>query len=198
MVKTKINCSEFSDSEIISKSLEDLDYFRCIYERYEKKLKNYIKKISGFNNDEIEDILQNAFINIWKNINSYDKSMKFSSFLYRIVHNETISYWRKINSKSKNEQSYAINNLKDKDIDNNLDMENSTSKKDEITKILNLLPIKYKEILVLKFLENMDYEEISDILKIPEGTVATRINRAKKAFAKIADKKNLLDKLINY
>ncbi|HHH53984.1 MAG TPA: hypothetical protein ENK91_10020, partial [Bacteroidetes bacterium] len=69
MVKTKINCSEFSDSEIISKSLEDLDYFRCIYERYKKKLKNYIKKISGFNNDEIEDILQNAFINIWKNIN---------------------------------------------------------------------------------------------------------------------------------
>ncbi len=48
------------------------------------------------------------------------------------------------------------------------------------------MPQKYKEILVLKFLENMDYEEISNILKIPEGTVATRINRAKKFFVKIS------------
>ena len=53
------------------------------------------------------------------------------------------------------------------------------------------MSLKYKEVLVLKFLENMDYEEISNILKIPEGTVATRINRAKKAFIKIANKDNI-------
>ena len=54
--------------------------------------------------------------------------------------------------------------------------------------ILNNLPLKYKEVLVLKFLEKMSYEEISDVLKIPEGTVAVRINRAKKMFKKIAVK----------
>jgi RNA polymerase sigma-70 factor (ECF subfamily) len=54
-----------------------------------------------------------------------------------------------------------------------------------------MLSEKYKEVLVLKFLENMDYEEISDILKIPEGTIATRINRAKKTFAKIVENENI-------
>ena len=53
--------------------------------------------------------------------------------------------------------------------------------------MLGELPLKYKEVLVLKFLENMSYEEISDVLKIPEGTVATRINRAKKAFRQLAE-----------
>ncbi len=51
--------------------------------------------------------------------------------------------------------------------------------------VLELLPLKYKTVLILKFLEGMSYEEISGVLKIPEGTVATRINRAKKAFAKM-------------
>ncbi|MBK8922729.1 MAG: hypothetical protein IPM81_14685 [Saprospirales bacterium] len=44
------------------------------------------------------------------------------------------------------------------------------------------MPESYREVLVLRFWENMPYDAISDILKIPEGTVATRINRAKKAF----------------
>ena len=61
-----------------------------------------------------------------------------------------------------------------------------------IHEILDQLPLKYKEVLVLKFLESMSYEEISDILKIPEGTVATRINRAKKAFRKLTEKDALV------
>ena len=161
--------------------------------RYEKKLKNYIKKISGFDDEEIEDILQNSFIKVWRNINSFDHSMKLSSFIYRIVHNETISYWRKANAKSQNELSYVLNSNKEQ----NSEYKDKTPKINHIKKVLDLLPIKYKEVLILKFLENLDYQEISDILKIPEGTVATRINRAKKAFKKIADEKNLLEKLIN-
>ena len=51
-------------------------------------------------------------------------------------------------------------------------------------KTLNSLKDIHREILILKFLENLNYVEISDVLKIPEGTVATRINRAKEAFVK--------------
>jgi RNA polymerase sigma-70 factor (ECF subfamily) len=51
-------------------------------------------------------------------------------------------------------------------------------------KILDKLALKYREVLVLKFMEKMSYEEISDVLKIPEGTVAARINRAKKCLKK--------------
>ncbi len=181
MPVTKQICDSLSDMEIISKSIDDVDYFRCIYIRYEKKLKRYISQISNFSEEEAEDILQNSFLKIWKNINGYDKTIKFSSFIYRIVHNETVSLWRKSQSLEKFKEKYIYETENE---DTTISKEEKI-KKQKILEALNLLSEKYKEVLVLKFLENMDYEEISDILKIPEGTVATRINRAKKAFAKV-------------
>jgi RNA polymerase sigma-70 factor (ECF subfamily) len=187
MPVTKQICESLSDKEIISKSVQDVEYFRCIYERYEKKLKRYIYKISNFSEEEAEDILQNSFIKLWKNINGYDETIKFSSFLYRIVHNETVSLWRKNQSLEKVKKAYYFEN--ENEDENPLKEEDKNNKK--ILDILNMLSEKYKEVLVLKFLENMDYEEISDILKIPEGTIATRINRAKKTFAKIVENENI-------
>ena len=193
MPVTKQICDSLSDKEIISRSIEDVEYFRCIYERYEKKLKRYIFQISNFSEDEAEDILQNSFIKIWKNINGYDETIKFSSFLYRIVHNETISLWRKKQTLEKVKENYS-HEVGD---ENEFELKEKPTKNQKILDVLNLLSEKYKEVLVLKFLENMDYEEISDILKIPEGTVATRINRAKKAFAKIVKNENIVNELLN-
>ncbi len=51
---------------------------------------------------------------------------------------------------------------------------------EKILEIINRLPLKYKEVLILKFMENKDYQEISDILHKPMGTIATLIRRAKK------------------
>ena len=53
------------------------------------------------------------------------------------------------------------------------------------------MPEKYREVLILKFLEEKDYREISDILKKPSGTVATLINRAKKSFYEMAKEENI-------
>ena len=53
------------------------------------------------------------------------------------------------------------------------------------------MSLKYREVLVLSFLEKMSYTEISDVLKIPEGSVASRINRAKKMFKSIVEKENI-------
>ena len=63
--------------------------------------------------------------------------------------------------------------------------------KENIRKILQLMPEKYREVLILRFLEEKDYREISDILKKPSGTVATLINRAKKSFYEIAKEENI-------
>ena len=65
----------------------------------------------------------------------------------------------------------------------------------EIWGILNDLPKKYSDVLVLKFLEEKNYNEISDILKKPIGTVATLIHRAKKAFREEAGKNNIIFEL---
>jgi len=187
MIINKKNCKSLSDREIIVYSLDDLNYFACLYDRYEPKLLRYISKISYANQEEAKDILQDAFIKIWKNLNSYDNDLKVSSWLYRIVHNETISFCRKKRSFGKNNK-LNLDDVRNRDIAGEQDLDINAEERFFLThKVLDKLALKYREVLILKFMEKMSYEEISDILKIPEGTVATRINRAKKMFITIAE-----------
>jgi len=181
-------CIDKSDSEIIDLSSQDIKYFACLYDRYEIRLLRYIKKISNLNSAEAEDILQEAFIKAWVNLNGFDRDLAFSSWIYRIVHNETISTIRKKKSYGKNKTIELNDDILQ------IDEEDSDSENKETlevtSQLIHQLPLKYQEVLLLKFYEKMNYEEISDVLKIPEGTVAVRINRAKKQLKKLIEKSN--------
>lgn len=169
-----------------------MSYFACLYEKYENRLLRYIAKISNADYSEAKDILQESFLKAWINLNDFDTDLKISSWLYRIVHNETISFCRKKKSYGKNNK-VPVNEQTLSQY--GTDSEIGSSEIEGfllIDKILELLPLKYKEVLVLKYLEQMTYEEISDILKIPEGTVAVRINRAKKMFKNAASQEKLI------
>ena len=191
MIVTKEICNQLSDNEIVKKSIADIDYFSCLYERYEINLLRYIKRIALVDHDQARDILQDAFIKIWQNLNDFNQGMKLSSWIYRIVHNETISYWRKKKSYGKDRQVRVYDNMFE-DIPIDFEMIEGKEQKNKLTyEILELLPLKYKTVLVLNFIESMNYQEISDVLKMPEGTVATRINRAKKKFIKMSSEKHI-------
>ncbi len=189
MLTPKHICDGLSDLEILRKSLEAVDYFSCLYERYEARLLRYIKRVAFTNDEEAADVLQDSFIKVWKNLNGFDQSLKLSSWIYRIVHNEAISFLRRKKSYGKDQQVPLDEQIFSAVPDDTAPEEaEELENRDKLThQVLAQLPDLYREVLVLKFLENMGYEEISDILKIPEGTVATRINRAKKAFRKIAE-----------
>ncbi len=193
-----IDCSKNSEKEIIALiSSWDIDAFYCIVEKYEEKLLNYILRIINISYEEAENILQEVFIKVYTKINSYNFDFSFSSWIYRIAHNHTIDYFKKYSKKETvNLEWYDNINFLDL-FESSKDIENNISKKElnkKIWEIINSLDFKYKEILILKFLEEKSYIEISDILKIPEWTVATLINRAKKQFREKA--KEL--KLVNY
>ena len=180
-------CVGLSDQEVIHMALENMEYFACLILKYETRLIHYIKKISQCEQEESEDILQEAFIKIWKNLHGYDPRLSLESWIFRIVHNETISYWRKKTSFAKDH----LINIDDERLSklvayDDKDIEESEKLYAIIEEILPLLKQEYREDLVLKYLEGKQYDEISDILKIPEGTVATRINRAKKSFRQLA------------
>lgn len=188
MLISKEICDQLSDQEIVQKCLLDVDYLSCMYERYEKKLLSYIGHITSISQDQAEDILQESFIKIWRNIHSYDPSIKLSSWIYRIVHNETISQWRK-NTSSGKIAFVEMSNQLIGEIQEDFNISQIDDVGTQLThQVLKEMPLKYKEVLILKYFEKLSYEEISDILKIPEGTVATRLNRAKKAFMRTADK----------
>lgn len=191
MIVKKEICDQLSDNEIVIQSLADIDYFLCLYDRYEPRLLRYIKRISMVSDEQAMDILQDAFIKIWQKLNDFNQSMKLSSWIYRIVHNETISYWRRNKSYGK-DRKVKLDNIPIQNPLDDFETNEGKEKKEFLThEVLELLPLKYTTVLVLKFIEGMSYQEISDVLKIPEGTVATRINRAKKRFIKMASDKHI-------
>ena len=182
--------SKLSDEILVSKSIENIDYFGELVERYERKLLFYILRISSLNEMEAEEVIQDIFLKAWKNLHGFDPDLKFSTWIYRIAHNETISTFRKIQSRGQDkkvdiEPEYLESFASDLDFLKDLDQDFKAS---QIQTILNQMRPKYREVLILKYFEDQSYESIGDILKKPSGTVATLISRAKKEFESIVVK----------
>jgi len=186
------NYQNLEDKELVALSLQDSQYFYCLMKRYEEKLTNYVRRFTYLSDDDIADVVQDSFINTYQHLNDCDCNLKFSSWLYRIVHNQAINFIKK------NKQSLKIDILDRDDefvdwlvADTDIEKETITRHfNDYVTTILEKLKPDYKEVLILKFFEDKDYQEISDILQKPMGTVATLLSRAKIQFKEIYEKEN--------
>ncbi len=180
-----IDAYRYTDEQLVSIILDgNSEVYEEIINRYIAKLTRYVKYLVP-KSDEADDIVQNTFIKVYENLNGFRSEYKFSSWIYRIAHNETVNFLRK---------RYHETFLPDLDIlsfSSNETPETEYEKKEiasTTVKCLKELPVKYKEVLTLFYLEDKSYGEISVILKIPKGTVATRINRAKEKLKKICIK----------
>lgn len=154
-----------------------------IVKRYEKKLFSYIYRLVG-NREEAEDILQNVFIKAYRNIKTFDIERKFSSWIYRIAHNEAINFLKK-RSKKKFVSWEDVVASKDKmetksDERSPIDIWIRKESALEVKGALEKLPEKYRKVLMLRYFSENSYEEIGKIIKSPVNTVGTLINRAKK------------------
>ncbi|NCD00827.1 sigma-70 family RNA polymerase sigma factor [bacterium] len=172
------NFEKKTDQDLVLMALENKDNFLYIVNKYQEALKRYIRRLSNFNNQDVEDVLQNVFIKTYKNLNAYNSSLKFSSWLYRICHNETMDELRKRKVKA----TEYIDPQDFSQIKSSLDIKEEIISGIDIElgkELINKLKPKYRDVLILRILEEKDYKEISDILKKPVGTVSTLINRAK-------------------
>jgi RNA polymerase sigma-70 factor (ECF subfamily) len=173
-----------SDSELIELSKKSPESFGLLMHRYKEPLFHYIRRITQYQKEDIEDILQEVFIKIFLKLNEYNEELKFSSWAYRIAHNHVIDHFRKMNSRPR---SYFFDEGEiEKLVGSGINLEKKLEAKDcaeKVKKILFDLPLKYREVLVLRFVEEKEYGEIMDILKKPKGSVATLIARGKKALA---------------
>ena len=178
------NFSEKTDEELVAMALKNPDSYGFLVQRYEEKLLRYIMRISRSTKEDCEEILQDVFLSAYKNLNDFDQDLKFSSWIYRITHNKVISHFRKVTARPKTTTYEGDSNLlnilaSDEDLARELERKYTVA---EVKGVLEKLDERYREVLVLKFLEEKDYKEISDILEKPMGTVATLISRAKKQF----------------
>jgi RNA polymerase sigma-70 factor, ECF subfamily len=175
------DCVDKTDNELVKLSLDNPDHFLCLTRRYESKLLHYIMRVSRLAKEDAEDILQDVFIKTYYNLNGFDEELKFSSWIYRIAHNQTVSEIRKKSIRPTiSLEKEDIDRFEDafdvvKEIDTSID-------RDKINEVISHLDEKYREVLILRFLDEKDYVEIADILKKPVSTVGNLILRGKKLF----------------
>ncbi len=175
------SCDSKTDNDLVQMAILDPESFMCLSKRYEEKLLRYITRISKFSRTDAEDVLQEVFIKTYYNLNGFDPELKFSSWIYRIAHNETISAIRKkVVRPTVSLELGDIERFTDA-FDMAKELDNSFDRK-IIDEALSNLDEKYREVLVLRFLDEKDYVEIADILKKPVSTVGNLILRGKKLF----------------
>jgi RNA polymerase sigma-70 factor (ECF subfamily) len=165
----------------------DQELYEELVKRYQDKLLRYASYLTR-DEDKAADIVQVALIKAFINLKGFNTKKKFSSWIYRIVHNEAINYLKKY----RKEISLEKNGWLEEIASSENSLEEDFNRK-EISQMLSLclkeVPLSYRESLTLFYLEGKTYEEISDILRIPVGTVGTRISRGKKLIRAVWTKK---------
>lgn len=156
-----------------------LDAFEELVLRYKDRLLRYGRKFL-LDESQAEDAVQEVFLKAYRNIQSFNLSLRFSPWIYRIAHNEFINLGKK--------RSKELVDFFDFDTlfphPAAADKADTELEKKEARQLLEAyldkLPDKYREPLILYYMEDLDYGQISEILKIPLATVGVRLNRARK------------------
>jgi len=191
----KVEYKKLTDEDLIFKfQEEDYDAFNEIVFRYKDKLVNFIFRYTG-NRDDAEDYAQDTFLKLYRSKHLYREIAKFSTWFYTIALNTV-----KTNLKKRNKyNSISISEFDpegDKDFD--LPSEDKTPdelanieiEREEVQKAIESLDETFREVIVLRDIEDLDYEEIAKITGLPLGTVKSRINRGREKL------KNILIKIL--
>ena len=174
--------SSRDDRQLVEAAVRDGQAYASIVLRYEAALGRYVRRLLGGHSQSAEDVLQDVFIKAYVNLNDYDRLRPFGPWIYRIAHNEAISFLRK---RSAEPQTIAgedavliLERVADAEDPDTAWQRSRTE--GEVRKALSELHQRYRDVLVLRYLEDKSYDEIADILEMPPGTVATLINRGLK------------------
>lgn len=190
----------YNEEELIKKaSGGDSEAFGRLVEKYEGMVYNIIIGDIGRCEDAY-DISQEVFIKAYRSINSFRGDCKFSTWIYRICINACRDY---IRYKSK-DKYISMSEYDENTYERQLDIADDVSKEPESISerkekieyvrlaISSLNPI-HRRIIILRDIEGYSYDEISEMLSLEEGTVKSRINRARHAIKDFLSQRNILE-----
>jgi RNA polymerase sigma factor (sigma-70 family) len=167
--------------------------YAALLNKYNKSLYFTILKMVN-NRDDAEDITMQAFSKAFSNLNAYDQKFAFTTWLFKIGTNTAIDFIRKKRldttslDKPVNEDNESGGNFSQFIVDGQPDPEEEmiiAQRSSMLLELIEQLPQKYKELLQLRYYEELKYEEIADRLKLPVGTVKVRLSRAKALLGEI-------------
>jgi len=182
---------DLSDEELVEKiRSENNELYAEIVRRYQQKLYRYLRYLTN-RPDEAEDVLQDVFIKAYRNLFGFDTRKKFSSWIYRIAHNEGVNFVKKT-TREKQVSLEKLDFSPEKEGDSVEDAFAKEELREKVKECLDELEAKYREPLVLYYFEDRSYREISDILRIPVKTVGTFIFRGKRILKTICQNKEII------
>jgi RNA polymerase sigma-70 factor (ECF subfamily) len=156
----------------------DPDAQRALFERHKDAVYSIAFRYSG-NSSQAQDLAQEAFIKIFAAIGTFRADSSFESWLYRIVVNTCFDHHRKRRRIIPLFDDFlnVLRDPRDSVLDRMIRSEHSS----RVQSLIKTLPAEQRMIVVLRYTQGLSYEEIGEILGLPHGTVASRLNRAHKA-----------------
>lgn len=195
-VRENASQSSLEDDEFVDRAREgDSAAYSELMSKYQKPLYFHVLKMVK-NHEQVEDLVQEAFVKAFENLNSYNKNYAFSTWLYRITTNHTIDYLRKkkLKTVSMDEPIKTKEGEMSMQISGKAETDRKIIKKQRseiIKKAINDLPEKYRKVIEMRHLEELSYQEISENLDLPLGTVKAHIFRAREMLYKaLKDKRD--------
>lgn len=168
--------------------------FDALVERYQTRLLNFVYRTVG-DRERSEDLVQEVFIRVHRHLARFDRTKKFSTWIYTIASNLAKNELR---NRSRNPLVLFQTMTQGwEDEDRPLEFEDSTTRPDDLFRKRHIrslvestvarLPQHHREVFVLRELEGRSYEEIAAITHCNLGTVKSRLNRARSSFAEIIE-----------
>jgi len=190
------NLTELTDEELIKKFQEtnELEAYEILVRRYKDPLMNFVYRFVG-DRDISSDIVQDTMIRFYLNKDSYREFAKFSTWIYTIAGNLA-------KNELKRRRRRSILSLSPSEDDKQIQVEDksfvapdratdSNLKHDIIQRALMKIKPVYREMVILRDIQGLSYEEIAEITKVSLGTVKSRINRGRTQLQKLL--KNIYD-----
>ena len=164
----------------------DEDAFGKLVEQYQHKVYHLALRMCG-SADEAADIAQEAFLAAWRGLPSFRGDSGFATWLYRLTSNAAIDYLRR-QKKERGDMSLDDEDLGLDAVDTGpgpQDAAERTEVRSVVAAGLQELSEGHRQVLVLREIQGLSYEEIADVLEVDLGTVKSRISRARSALRKI-------------
>lgn len=182
----KLDHAELSDEDVMERcAMGSEAAFSALVQRYRTRIMNLVCRFIN-DRDRAEEISQEVFLRVFRNRERYRKSGKFSTWIFTIAVNLTKN---EIRSRVRHRGTFSLDAMEDESGGQGASFPDSSPLPDEdlnareigqkVADALRKIPARYREAVVLRDVEGLSYEEVGEILRIPGGTVRSRINRAR-------------------
>lgn len=177
---------DYVDRILVEKTLlGERNAFAELVELYKDKIYNYLFRLTG-SREDAEDLAQETFLRAYSRLDTFDTGMRFSPWLYRIAHNAATDLLRR-----RNPTVYLDEGWQDEQSGPLWQLQSSEpgpeetvafmAVRDEVQAAILALPVPYRSVLLLRYTQEMSYEDMSRTLEMPVTTVKTRLHRAREA-----------------